>query len=75
MHWGLPYSKEMLEFVNLHEVVPQATLRRPSPWAKNLHATVPTCDENFTNEFEQDNDLNHSIQVLLLSFIFFLERA
>jgi hypothetical protein len=38
-------------------------------------ATIPTCDDDFINEFKQDIDLNHSIQVLLLGFIFFLDRA
>jgi hypothetical protein len=42
---------------------------------ENLHATIPTCDDDFINEFEQDFDLNHSIQALLMSFIFFLDRS
>jgi hypothetical protein len=75
MHLVLPCSKEMLESMKIHEVVPQAPLQRPSPWAKNLHAKVPTCNDDFINEFEQDFDLNCSIQVLLLSFICFLDRT
>jgi hypothetical protein len=34
----------------------------------------PTCDNDFINEFEQD-DLNHFIQDLLMSFIIFMDRA
>jgi hypothetical protein len=54
MHQGLPCSKEMLESMMLHEVVPHAPLQRPSPWAKNHHTTVPTCDDNLINEIKQD---------------------
>jgi hypothetical protein len=36
---------------------------------------VPTCDDDLINEFEQDFDLNRSIYVLLLSFIFFVDRS
>jgi hypothetical protein len=54
MHRGLPCTKETLEPVILHEVVPQAPLQQPSPQMKNLHAMVPTCDDDFINEFGQD---------------------
>jgi hypothetical protein len=54
MHRGLPCTKETLEPVILHEVVPQAPLQQPSPQIKNLHAMVPTCDDDFINEFGQD---------------------
>jgi hypothetical protein len=75
MHRGLPCSKKMLESAKLHKVVPQAPPQQPSPWVKNLHATVLTCHDNFINEFEQDFDSNCSIEVLLLGFIFFLDRS
>jgi hypothetical protein len=41
---------------------------------KTFTTMVPTCDDDLINEFEQDFDLNHSIQELLLGLIFFLDR-
>jgi hypothetical protein len=41
---------------------------------KTFTARVPTGNDDLINEFEQDLDLNHSIQELLLNFIFFLDR-
>jgi hypothetical protein len=34
MHRGMPCSKEILESMMLHEVVPQAPLQQPSFWAE-----------------------------------------
>jgi hypothetical protein len=56
----------------LHEVVPQAPLQRLSSRWKTFTTTIP-CDDDLINKFEQDSSLNHSIQVPLLSFIFFLD--
>jgi hypothetical protein len=55
MHRGLPCSKEMIKSAKLHEAVPQAPLQQPPSWAKTFMATIPTCDDNFINEFDQDS--------------------
>jgi hypothetical protein len=42
---------------------------------KTFTAMVPTCNDDLIKEFKKDFDLNHSISVPLLSFIFFLGRT
>jgi hypothetical protein len=65
-----------LESAMLHEVVSQASLQQcPSLVEETPMTMIPTCDDDLINEFEQDFDLNHSIPVLLKSFIFFLNRS
>jgi hypothetical protein len=56
--------------MKLDEVVPQAPLQHPSLAKETSMMMFPTCDDDLINEFEQEFDLNHSIQELLLSFIF-----
>jgi hypothetical protein len=54
MHWGLPCSKEKLESVKLHEVVPQAPLQQhPSLDEEYPTMMFPMCDDNLINEFKQ----------------------
>jgi hypothetical protein len=36
MHWGLPYTRQKLESMKLHEVVPQAPLQRSPSLAERL---------------------------------------
>jgi hypothetical protein len=68
--------KGKLESMKLHEVVPQAPLQQhPSLAEETPTMTFSTCDDDLTNEFEQEFDLNRSIQELLLIFIFLLDRA
>jgi hypothetical protein len=55
MHRRLLSSKEMLESVKLHEVVPQAPLQqRPSLAEESPTMTFSTCDDDLINKFEQD---------------------
>jgi hypothetical protein len=57
--------------MKLDEVVPQAPLQQHPSLAKETPMMMfPTCDDDLINEFEQEFDLNRSIQELLLSFIF-----
>jgi hypothetical protein len=68
--------KGKLESMKLHEVVPQAPLQQhPSLAEETPTMTFSTCDDDLTNEFEQEFDLNRSIQELLSIFIFLLDRA
>jgi hypothetical protein len=74
MHRGLPWSKEMLEYAVLDECYPPSSSMTASfSCEKPPMMTVPKSDERSIYKykgFKHDLNLNHSIQVLLLSFIF-----
>jgi hypothetical protein len=75
MHGGLPCSKKKLASAKLHEVVPPSSTAmaffscEKPPAMIGLHAMM------INKGFEQDFDLNHSIQVLQICFIFFFDRS
>jgi hypothetical protein len=73
IHWGLPCSRERLVSMTLDEVVPQALPCGLLLLRTDANDDRPTCDDDFINEFNQDFDLDCSIQVPLSSFIFFLD--
>jgi hypothetical protein len=55
MHQGLPCSREKLESVKLHEVVPpSSSITAFSSGKKTFTVTVLTCDDDLINEFKQD---------------------
>jgi hypothetical protein len=58
----------------LHDVVPKLYCNDLLLLRNTYYEDGPTCDDDLIKEFEQDFALNYSIQVLLLSFIFLLDR-
>jgi hypothetical protein len=55
MHQGLPCSREKLESVKLHEVVPpSSSITAFSSGKKTFTVMVLTCDDDLINEFKQD---------------------
>jgi hypothetical protein len=75
MHRGLPCSKRKVRVCEALRGCLPSSLHQPSPRQKTSTTRVPTCDDNLINKFKQDFNLHRLIQVILLSFIFFLDRT
>jgi hypothetical protein len=55
MHCDFPCSREKLESVKFHKVVPQDPLQqRPSLADETPMTTFPICDDYLINKFEHD---------------------